>query len=498
MGTLIRRVSGTSSVGYGVNVLELLPPGQIRAGGLSVVGVVGDFPWGPLGITEISTPAELFATFCPAPFDAAGGYTAMRAFLGKTFPSGMLVCRIPAASAATAALTYDDASAGDSVTVTAKYQGVLGNSISVAWSVNADSATARDATVTIGTGYSVLYESVATIVSTALVVTDPGDPYVTFSKASGATLVPAAAAAAALAGGANGTATAANYVGTSSSIVGIRKFYPDSIAVDVLFVAECPSDILDAVNTGLKAFATDTMKGMVVLSTVNGQTVASAKTYVGSYRSDRCVYAYPRVLCTDGYDPALAEIEVDGNAYAAACIVNCDPWKSPGGAEGAQFLTGITGLENEDLTAGDMDALNAKGITPFAMITSLGGAILRKAVTTSLTSGLTKIRRRRTTDYLMNAIAERGQFYSERAFDGSFANQTLGPISGGYISEIGSFLNNEQALGHIASFGVDAFSAATQLDLDAGRWTVAIAVRTFSDMDEIVLSHTIGDSVTTA
>lgn len=498
MGSLIRRVSGTSSVGYGVNLLELLPPGQIRAGGLSVVGIVGDFPWGPLGITEISTPAELFATFCPAAFDAAASYTAMRAFLGKTFPSGMLVCRIPAADAATAAKTYDDASVGDSVTVTAKYQGVLGNSVSVEWSTNADDSTARDATVTIGTGYSVAYPAVATIVATVLTVTDPADPYVTFSKASGGTLVPAVAAAAALVGGANGTATAANYVGTSSTIVGIRKFYPESIAVDVLFVAECPSALIDSVNTGLKAFGTDTKKGMVVLSTVNGQSVATAKTYVASYRADRAVYAYPRVLCTDGYTSSLPEIEVDGNAFAAACIVNCDPWKSPGGAEGAQFLTGITGLENEDLTAGEMDALNAKGITPFAMITSLGGAILRKAVTTSITSGLTKIRRRRTTDYLMNAIAERGQFYTERAFDGDFTNQTLGPISGGYVSEIGSFLGNEKALGHIASYGVDAFSAATQLDLDAGRWTVAISVRTYSDMDEIVLSHTIGDSVTTA
>ena len=58
MGTLIRRVSGTSGVGYGVNILELLPPGQIRAGGLATVGVVGDFPWGPTNVvTEIATPA---------------------------------------------------------------------------------------------------------------------------------------------------------------------------------------------------------------------------------------------------------------------------------------------------------------------------------------------------------------------------------------------------------------------------------------------------------
>ena len=35
MGTLIRRVSGAAAIGYGVNICELVPPGQIRAGGVT-------------------------------------------------------------------------------------------------------------------------------------------------------------------------------------------------------------------------------------------------------------------------------------------------------------------------------------------------------------------------------------------------------------------------------------------------------------------------------
>ena len=196
MGSLIRRVSGTSGVGYGVNLLEQLPPGQIRAGGSAVVGVIGNFPWGPANtVTDIYSPAELYTTFCPGAFSAANDYVAMRAFLGKLFPSGMKVLRIAATDAAIATKIYDDAGAVDSVTVTANYAGLLGNSISVAWSANADTAGNRDATVTIGTSYSVLYENVIT---SGLVLTDPADPYVTFAKHASCIAVPAVAVAAAL------------------------------------------------------------------------------------------------------------------------------------------------------------------------------------------------------------------------------------------------------------------------------------------------------------
>ncbi|MCI0347590.1 MAG: hypothetical protein L0221_19485, partial [Chloroflexi bacterium] len=259
MGSLIRRVTSEGAIGYGVNIWEETPPGRVGGVSSNIVGIVGDFPWGPVDtVTEITTAAELFATFCPTPFDAADDYAAMDAFLNKNFPGGLKIVRIDATSAATATKTYDDNAAADSVTVTANYQGALGNEISIAWSENADDATARDATVTIGSDYSVTYENVATIVAAALVVTDPGDPYVTFSKASGATLVPAVAAASALATGSDGTAVAADYVGSASSDVGIRKFYGESVDVDVLFVAECPSGLIDEVNDGLKSYATDT------------------------------------------------------------------------------------------------------------------------------------------------------------------------------------------------------------------------------------------------
>jgi hypothetical protein len=497
MGSLVRLVTSVGAIGYGVNVFEQLPPGRIAAAGLSTVGMVADLPWGPTNtITTINSPGEFFDTFCPAAFESADEYVALRALLNKTLPGGFLVCRIAATSQATAARTYQDDDPADSVTVTAKYPGALGNLIYVEWAANADDATARDAIVTIGTGYSVRYPNVATIVSAALVVTDPGDPYCTFSKHASGNEVPVAAAAAALTGGADGTATAANHVGTSSSNVGIRKFYGDAVDVDVLFVAECPSALIDAVNTGLKAFATETDKGMVILCTPNGLTRATAITYAAGYRDDRCVMVWPRPNTVNGFDPDQAVIEVDGNAFMAALLGVTDPWISPGGRHSADFLKGIVSLEDESVTATGYDQLNAAGIAPLRMVTAYGGACISKAVTTSLTSGLTKIRRRRYTDYLSLSIADRMQDYVERPLDLDLSTQTLGPETGSLKGEIDAFVAAEVQAKHLAPGSrADAWSAATQDDIDAGRWTIAILARTYSDMDEIVLKPSVGDSV---
>jgi hypothetical protein len=80
---------------------------------------------------------------------------------------------------------------------------------------------------------------------------------------------------------------AGDYVGSSSSAVGIRLFYADAVEPDVLFVASCPSGLIATVNTGLKAFAADTDKGVVVLSTPASQTEAQIKDFIESLGYER-------------------------------------------------------------------------------------------------------------------------------------------------------------------------------------------------------------------
>ncbi|MEY2668553.1 MAG: Phage tail sheath protein beta-sandwich domain [Pseudomonadota bacterium] len=495
MGSLISSIAAVSSAVYGVNVLEQDPPGGVRGTGTNVVAAVANLPWGPVdAVTEITSPAEFFATFAPTVFDdgtTAGmlnSWPALKAFVNKTFPNTVKVARISPTSQATATRTFDDASAGDSVKVDAKYPGALGNQIKIAWAANADDATARDATVSIGTAYSVTYKNVATIVATALVVTDPGDPYVTFSKASGATLVPAAASATALATGADGTEASGDY-GTC-----IDLFAAADAAFSVGFCAEPGAAVVDAVNDLLETFVNTHGRGFWVLSTPAAQSASTALTYAASRRSDRLLYPWPRVKMANPFDPDRAEVTVDGAAFAAVAVASVQPEESPGGAPGAPYLRGITALE-ASATRIQLESLRAGGVTPFFMSGAMGGAILYDARTTSLTSGREKVFRRRMTDFLLQSAAAYLEPFTGTKLDIDLAGRRLGPVTDAEIGGLVAFLEGLKQTERIRDYSVDPFGGNLQDNIDAGQFIILMPVKLFSVQEEIILKATIGESV---
>ncbi len=502
MGTLVAKISAESSIGYGVNILEVAPPGVIAGIKTNKVGCVADLPWGPVNtLTDITTAAELFDTFCPAVFEVNDSYAAMKAFLNKTFPGGLKICRIAPTSVAAAKADRDSTAGTGTITIEAKYPGAVGNKIYTQWLAATDAdAAKRNLQITIvatsGTTYTALYENLSYTDDFTTVI---DDPYVNVSDAAASAMPSTDGSAVALSGGADGTAQASDYVGVyGSSDVGIAKFYGDSVAIGVLFVAECPSGSIVAVNAGLKAYCTANDKGMAVLCTVNGESTSAAITRAAVNRDDRCVMPWPRVNTTNFYDADAEEVEVDGNAFVAAAIAAADPWMSPGGAGSAPALAGITSLENESTSRTTYELLRAAGVAAFFMSTANGGAIIRGAVTTSVTAGFTKIRRRRTADYIEESIAARLEQFAEMPIDLNLSSQSLGSYTGAAFGEITAFLENEKSAGHIADYAVDPYSGNTSTTLAAGRWVILITVQTFSDMDEIVLKANIGDTVTVA
>lgn len=489
MSVLIRKIAMLSAIGYGINILEMDPPGRVTGVGGSVVGIVGDFPWGPVNTpTQITSTGQLFSTFCPTPFDAANSYPALRAFLNKQFPGGLTVVRIAATSAAVA--TLSTAGTGGAVVATARYAGAIGNRISIQFTTSSDAvATSRDVIVSIGSTYSQRYKN-QTIATIASIV----DPYVTITVTGTLTAFAAAGAAVSLATGVDGTAAAADYVGSISSNVGIRRFYATKMSVGVLIVAECPSALVDAVNSGLQAYSVEADKGMTVLSTAPSIAKSAIITSVAGFRDDRTVCVYPRAKTVNGFDPLRAEIAVDGNAFVAAAIVSVDPERSPGGAPGAPALYGITNVENDGLSTVEYDDLNAAGIAPLMMVDDLG-CIIRKGITTSLVSGKTQISRRRMTDYIVDSIAKRAQNFSSEMLTVDLDKQALGGLMSGLIGEIQAFLGDLKGRERIKAFSVDPFSGNTQTDIDAGRWYIVVRVKLYSAADEIVIQANIGEGV---
>lgn len=491
MGSLVHYISQITDAKYGVNVLEDSPPGGVRGVGTNIVATVALLPWGPVDtVTELTSLGEFFDTFCPLAFGVHDSYVACKAYINKTFPNVFKVVRISPTGQAAASKTYQDTTPTNSVTVTAKYPGVVGNSITVAWSANAVDATARDATVAIGSNYSVLYKNVAKIVSSALVVTDPGDPFVTFTKHASGVAVPAVAAASALTSGADGTAAAGDYS------TALDLYASASVAWDVGFIAEPDGSLIDTINTACEALVVTHKRGMWVLATPDGQSYSAAKTYVADYRDERLIYPWPRVLTPNAFDTDRDPVEVNGNSFAAVATATVAPEDSPGGAPGVDALSGIVGLETE-ATIIQLNDLNDNGITPFFMSDAFDGrCIMHNGVTTTLTTGRTKIFRRRMTDYVTRSVANFLERFTGRKLDISLSRRVLGPVTGPEASQVRQFLQELQDKNRIREWALDEFSGNTQTNINQGTWILLLTVGLYSVQEKIILRALIGETVT--
>ena len=141
------------------------------------------------------------------------------------------------------------------------------------------------------------------------------------------------------------------------------------------------------------------------------------------------------------------------------------------------------------------DALNEAGVAPFMMSKPLGGAIIRRAVTTSLTPGKTKLFRRRMFDFIAGSVSDFAQFYVEKPLDLVLSSKSLGAETGNLVGGITAFLEGLKAGSRIVSYSVDPFGENTQTNIDAGRWIIAIAVKLYSMQEEIVFYMNVGEGV---
>ena len=498
MASLVHTITAITAALYGVNILEETPAGDIQGTSTNVVASVADLPWGPEDtVTLITSPAELFDTFAPTAFGRLEqSFPALLAYINKTFPASMKIVRVAATGSASATFAFQDNDPAVSVNVTAKHPGALGNQIKVAWTVNAETAANRDATVSIGTAYSVTYPNVATPAG-GLTVVDPGDPFVDFVADVAGDEVPDAIAATALAGGLDGTAVIGDYLGTVGVGRGLEEYADANVDADVIFGAEIPQALVAAWNAGLKAWMVANKRAFGVLSTDSAiTTVAAAIADVPTYRSDRLMYPWPRVKTVNTFDPLRAETVVDGNAFAAVAIGSVPPEVSPGGAPGSAFLKGISGLEiTGGLNTNAYKSLNDAGIAPWFNSTALEGFIIHRGFTTSIQAALRRIFRRRMTDFIMTSIGDASEVFGGTLLDLDLPNKALGDNTAVQKGRWDEFLGDLVTNNRIRGYTIDAFSANTQANIDAGQWRVVIAVKLISAQEELVFLANIGETV---
>lgn len=480
---------------HAVYAIERNPPTVVRAQGVSVAAIVEQFPWGPDDeVFQIADVNDFIKTFAPGGMSRTGsGYMSV---IGKAWPI-LKVVRVLGTAAAKAAVTLVDGS-DDVITVTLKYKGVIGNSVTATVAAATDGdANHFNLTVSItgSTGTtSDIFENL-NYSGTG----DDSEPDCTKCKLVG-TIVKvdggvADAGTFTFAGGADGTVDSAAYVGTQGSAnKGIALLEGDK-TVDVLFAGDPGDSIRAAVNAGLKAHADFMTDRISFINGDSGQTLAEAQTDVEDYRSLRVCYIDVWAYQRDDVDGT--ERLVPPAPFAASVAANLSPstsfsWKS---SVVKKLLGSITKLE---ALRGDGAYTNElKGICTLQREDN-GGFTFESAVVTNAPNNPAKRKYKRT----------RMGHYMAKAVVGSLRESVDSPNvpfnQQDEVVAVATFIDglkrnattDPNNLPHLLDGGIDDLKAFnSQDDLDAGQFTIPVSAKISSDQERIFVSMNFGESV---
>jgi uncharacterized protein len=313
----------------GVFAVEIAPPRVIEGVSNGYIGFVGQFSWGPHN--TLYTPndtVDFYAKFEPAGSPrASSGYHALM----RRKKLALKVVRVLGADSAAASgtITATDGNA----TVTAKYHGTLGNSITVQQMAAASGNTAfRDFVVTLThpvTGTTQETFADVPLPSGADVVVDVGR-----SKLLGSFVIPLVVTAwgtnatVTLTGGDNGDAPgASDYTGTAGlADKGIALLEVDE-EVRVVCTDDCGDGIRAAVNAALSAHVSDKGERIAIpqFNPTAADWTAVKAGLTSGLKKDRVLYvgAWTKV-----FDDAGALQLSPLSTMIATAIINLEPHQS--------------------------------------------------------------------------------------------------------------------------------------------------------------------------
>jgi len=330
---------------HGVYGIETSVPALAQQSGTAVTAIVGQFPWGPVGVvTDINSPGDLVRLFSPVGMSRSStGYLAASR---KPF-ARLKVVRVLSSTAVAAFKALSNAVPTVITTVTLKSKGVAGNGVTVTVANPSDGdANHFKLTVTVtdtfgatseswdnvnlsGVGADTVFDLSSAALVGSIVKNAAGRPVNgTFS----------------FAGGTDGTAiTAADYSGTpTAGDLGLAALENDA-SIRHVFVDDCGASIRAAVNAAIMAHVDSMGDRQGYIDGPSGETQAAAKTNVASYRSQNVVYCVPWV---QQLDDSGNTISVPPSSYVAALTASKSPSTSPAikDVASARVLANIRGV----------------------------------------------------------------------------------------------------------------------------------------------------------
>lgn len=303
---------------------------------------------------------------------------------------------------------------------------------------------------------------------------DAGNIVVLTKLANG---VPSSTGSGTLSGGSDGSIADSDFTASGRGL-NVAAAAP---GVAVVFIAERMSAALKAEVATLAAGSSDRMW----LIGADSETVsaATAITDVASYRSDRIVYVYNHVYTLDG--ATATQVLSRPESWLASVLSQTDVDIHPSDVANLQYTAGAMSLYNQTYQRGDYIAFRAAGIAAYQ---NDQGISLVSGVTTSLTSGLEEITRRRMTDYLQISIANalKSSVYKKNT-------QTRRLANAGMVNAFLADLENQERI--VQAYNVDIDKLNTPTQRAQGIEKMLISVQLIGHILELVLETEIGTSV---
>lgn len=487
---------------HGVFAIERRPPLVITAIGTGQAAIVGQFPWGPAQkLTAPRSIPDLLDTFAPPGMDRTG--SAYLSIIGKGWPRPPRVVRVVGVGAAKATATILDSSdpAEAMLTLTAKHEGAAGNVITATVKAASDGnpnhfdlevSVAGPSGSTVDTLQNLNFSGIGA--GTALTPADFDKLRLLGGVEKIQDGVPEPGTYA-FSGGADGTVTASDYVGTAQAGNRGMALLEGDPSVRVFFVDDPGAALRDDVNAGGMAHAILMGSRVFFANGDSGQSVEDVKTDVKKYRSDRVVYCDAWAYQRDDVDMSTRLVPSASFAASVACQLppsTSIAWKAP---EVQEMLSGIVGLEfNRGQAVAD---LTEAGVCCF--IQEEEGGFTIESDTTALgpvDPPKASLRRRRMGDYMAISIAKSAR----PEVDAPNVPVNQANVMGAVESFLGGLKRardrDPNHNPHIADYYVaDPIASNSKESIAAGEFSVDTEVTISPAMSKIFLNIAFGETI---
>jgi len=494
MGLIV--TSESQALRHGAYIILKTPPAIVQPTGNGISALVEQFPWGPDQVLYTpSSTGDRLKTFAPYGMSRLGpGYLSM---IAKGFPL-LKIVRVTGTSPAIATATVNKSGPTAMLTLTLKYNGAAGNSVTWTTSAATDGNSNHFNLTVQVTGASGTTTDTIQNLNYSGTGSDSAPDFSSLQLLGGITKLASGIplnGSGSFAGGSDGTISAASYVGTQGAgDAGFAKLEGDK-TIRAFFTGDPGNSFRSAVNSGAVSHANYVGDRMAYINGNSGQSLSAAQSDVPNYRSINAVYVDPWVNIFD--DTTGAKQLVTPASFVASVAGQLPPstsfaWK---GVEVGQMLQGIVALEAD---RGDGAASNTTAGIATLIAEDAGGFRIEAGVNTAFAQDISigDDTRSRVIHYIGRAIVNAARPFVDGPNVPETQQNVIDPVDRFLLTSKNAQKNDPVHTFHILDYAIgDLSSDNTDNSIAGGDFHIPVEIQTSQAMKRIFFDLAIGPTV---